>query len=123
VKFKPRGSYPVFPPLQPPVLLMDHERSYNPSYREGPTGHERGARIRGAYSLCPNCAQAMHFCLFWLVWHNMESITYVPSVKGRRTNPSSSANYPSKGVCNRALYLEGRSKRCNTGLTSWSEVV
>ena len=33
-------------------------------------------------------ACATHFCLFWLVWHNMESVTYIPSAKGRRTNPS-----------------------------------
>jgi hypothetical protein len=41
------------------------------------------------------CAQIVPrlciFCLLWLVWHNMESATYVLSAKGRRTNPSSSA--------------------------------
>jgi hypothetical protein len=40
VKFKPRTSCPAFPPLQPPVWLMDHEHSYNPSYRESLTGYE-----------------------------------------------------------------------------------
>jgi hypothetical protein len=42
-------------------------------------------------TLPPNCAQTMRLCLLWLVWHNMESATYVLSAKGRRTNRSSSA--------------------------------
>jgi hypothetical protein len=32
----------------------------------------------------------------------MKSVTYVPSAKGRRTNPSSSATYPFKVGCNHA---------------------
>jgi hypothetical protein len=48
--------------------------------------------------LCPRHA----FLAFDHVWQNLKSITYAASIMGGRTNPSSSATYPSKVVCNHA---------------------